>query len=216
MVVRWIGFWAHYQTLPKLTLYTDDGCRSTTIQRGQLKALAKFFHKRDWKMKLSENLKACGFEGTSEGFEAMLLESLRTDFPTSTIDAVLRTPAVATRFCEFVREQFPSANLHDAIVLGTLMNIRRRKECSPKLIGNPSKVKLSKLLADGGCSMGVSDFRELVASCLETMCKGQSIHQVICHPREALALCEYIRSKSRAVSLQHSLILQVLLTYRKR
>ncbi len=167
-------------------------------------------------MKLSENLKACGFEGTPEDFKAMLLESLRTDFPMSSIDVVLRTPAVATRFCEFVRERFPNANLHDAIVLGTLMNIRRRKECSQNLIGTPSKVKLSKLLADGGCSMGVSDFRELVAACLKTMCRGQPIHSVICHPREALALCEFIKAKSKASSLPHSLILQVLLTFRKK
>ena len=167
-------------------------------------------------MKLSENLKACGFDGTPDGFKAMLLESLRTDFPTSTIDAVLRTPAVATRFCEFVRERIPSANLHDAIVLGTLMNIRRRKDCPQKLIGGPSKVKLSKLLADGGCSMGVADFRKLVATCLDTMCKGQSIHEVLCHPREALALCEYIRAKCKSAALPHSLILQVLLTFRKR
>lgn len=167
-------------------------------------------------MKLSENLKACGFEGTPDAFKAMLLESLRSDFPTSTIDLVLRTPAVATRFCEFVREQFPGANLHDAIVLGTLMNIRRRKECSQKLIGAPSKVKLSKLLSDGGCPLGISDFRQLVADCLETMCTGQSIHQVICHPRESLALCEFIRAKSKASALPHSLILQVLLTFRKR
>jgi hypothetical protein len=167
-------------------------------------------------MKLSENLKACGFESTPESFKAMLLESLCTDFPTSTIDAVLRTPAVATRFCECVRERFPNANLHDAIVLGTLMNIRKRKECSQKLIGTPSKVKLSKLLSDGGCSMGVADFRKLVAACLEAMCKGQTIHDVICHPRESLALCEFIKTKSKASALPHSLILQVLLTFRKR
>lgn len=167
-------------------------------------------------MKLSENLKACGFEGTPESFKAMLLESLSTDFPTSSIDAVLRTPAIATRFCEVVREHFPTANLHDAIILGTLMNIRRRKECSQKLIGTPSKMKLSRLLADGGCSLGVADFRNLVAACLETMCKGQSIQDVLCHPREALALCEYIRAKCKAASLPHSLILQVLLTFRKR
>jgi hypothetical protein len=167
-------------------------------------------------MKLSENLKACGFEGSPEGFKAMLLESMRTDFPTSTIDAVLRTPAVATRFCEFVRDQFPNANLHDAIILGTLMNIRRRKECSQKLIGAPSKVKLSKLLADGGCSMRVADFRQLVATCLETMCKGQSIKEVLRHPREALALCEYVKAKCDAAALPHSLILQVLLTFREK
>ena len=111
-------------------------------------------------MKLSENLKACGFEGTPEVFKAMLLESLRTDFPTSTIDAVLRTPAVATRFCEFVRERFPSANLHDSIVLGTLMNIRRRKDCPQKLIGGPSRVKLSKLLADGLILQVLLNFRK--------------------------------------------------------
>ena len=167
-------------------------------------------------MKLSENLKACGFEGTPEGFRSMLLESLRSDFPTSTIDAVLRTPAVATRFCECIREHFPNANLHDALILGTLMNVRRRKECPQKLIGMPSKVKLSTLLADGGCTMGVADFRQLAAACLGTMCKGQSIHEVLCHPREALALCEYIRVKCKAAPLPHSLILQVLLTYRKK
>lgn len=167
-------------------------------------------------MKLSENLKACGFEGTPEEFRTILLESLKSDFPTSTIDAVLRTPAVATRFCEFVREQYPNANLHDAIILGTLMNIRRRKECPQKLIGAPSKVKLSTLLVDGGCAMPVADFRQLAANCLETMFQGQSIHEVLCHPREALALCEYIRVKCKAAPLPHSLILQVLLTYRKK
>lgn len=76
-------------------------------------------------MKLSENLKASGFEGTPESFRSMLLESLRSDFSTSTIDAVLRTPADATRFCGCICEQFPNANLHVALMLGTLMNIRR-------------------------------------------------------------------------------------------
>ena len=167
-------------------------------------------------MKLSENLRACGFEGTPENFRSMLLESLRSDFPTSTIDIVLRKPAVATRFCECVREQIPNANLHDALILGTLMNVRRRKECPQKIIGLPSKVKLSTLLADGGCTMGVADFRQLAAACLETMYKGQSIHEVLCHPREALALCEYIRVRCKAAPLPHSLILQVLLTYRRK
>ena len=154
-------------------------------------------------MKLSENLRACGFEGTPENFRSMLLESLRSDFPTSTIDAVLRTPAVATRFCECIREQFPNANLHDALVLGALMNVRRRKECPQKLIGLPSKVRLSTLLAEGGCTMGVADFRKLAAACLEMMCKGQSIHEVLCHPREALALCEYIRVKCKEIGRAH-------------
>jgi hypothetical protein len=95
------------------------------------------------------------------------------------------------------------------------MSIRRRKECPKKLIGGPSKVKLSKLLTDGGCSMGVTEFRRLVAGCLESMCEGQSIHTVLCHPREALALCEFIKTKSKAATLPHSLILKVLLSIRK-
>lgn len=165
-------------------------------------------------MKLSENLKACGFEGSTEEFKNLLIETLRTNFPTATIDSVLSTPAVATRYCEILRESYPDANLHDALVLGTLMSIRRRKECPKKLIGGPSKVKLSKLLADGGCSMSVSEFREMVAHCLENMCEGQSIHTVLCHPREALALCEYIKSKSQSANLPHSLILKVLLSIR--
>ena len=166
-------------------------------------------------MRLSENLSACGFAGTTEDFKHLLLETLRTNFPTATIDSVLNTPAVATNYCEIIREAFPDANLHDAIVLGTLMTIRRRKECPKKLIGGPSKVSLSKLLADGGCSMKVSDFRQLVAACLKSMCGEQSIHTVLCHPREALALCEYIKTKSQAASLPHSLILKVLLSIRK-
>ena len=166
-------------------------------------------------MKLSENLMACGFVGSTEDFKGLLLETLRANFPTSTIDSVLSTPAVATRFCEMIRESNPDANLHDALVLGTLMSIRRRKECPKKLIGGPSKVKLSKLLTDGGCSMGVTEFRRLVAGCLENMCEGQSIHTVLCHPREALALCEFIKTKSKAATLPHSLILKVLLSIRK-
>jgi hypothetical protein len=166
-------------------------------------------------VKLSENLKACGFEGTTDDFKSLLLETLRTNFPTATIDSVLSTPAIATKYCETIRECFPDANLHDAIVLGTLMNIRRRKECPKKLIGGPSKVLLSKLLADGGCKMTVTAFRQLVAECLKRMCDGQSIHTVLCHPREALALCEYIRTKSQSDRLPHSLILKVLLSIRK-
>ncbi len=167
-------------------------------------------------MKLSENLKACGFTRSTEDFKGLLLETLRTNFPTATIDFVLSTPAVATKYCETIRESYPEANLHDAIVLGTLMNIRKRKECPKKLIGGPSKVRLSKLLSDGGCSMKVSAFRELVAECLANMCDGQSIHAVLCHPREALALCEYIKTKSQADALPHSLILKVLLSIRKK
>ena len=183
---------------------------------GSRNELGRSFSQTEMEMKLSENLKACGFDGTPEDFRGILLESLRSDFPTSTIDIVLRTPAAATRFCECIRAQFPDANLHDGLILGALMNIRRRKDCPPKLIGAPSKVKLSTLLADGGCSMEVADFRQLAAECLDTMCKGQSIHEVLCHPREALALCEYIRLKCKAAPLPHSLILQVLLTYRKK
>jgi len=167
-------------------------------------------------MKLSENLKACGFESSTEKFKSLLLETLRTNFPTATIDSVLSTPAVATKYCETIRETYPDANLHDAIVLGTLMNIRRRKECPKKLIGGPSKIKLSKLLSDGGCKMTITAFRKLVAECFRNICDEQSIHTVLCHPREALALCEYIKTKSEAASLPHSLILKVLLSIRKK
>ena len=167
-------------------------------------------------MKLSENLKACGFEGSTEEFKTLLLETLRTNFPATTIDSVLSTPAVATRFCETIRESNPDANLHDSIVLGTLLTIRRRKECPKKLIGEPSKVKLSKHLTNGGCSMKVSEFRDLVSDCLSNMFDGQSIHTILCHPRESLALCEYIKTMSQASSLPHSLILKVLLSIRKK
>ena len=127
-------------------------------------------------MKLSENLMACGFVGSTEDFKGLLLETLRANFPTSTIDSVLSTPAVATRFCEMIRESNPDANLHDALVLGTLMSIRRRKECPKKLIGGPSKVKLSKLLTDGGCSMGVTGCWLL----------GKHVRRTI-HPHRALS-----------------------------
>lgn len=167
-------------------------------------------------MKLSENLKACGFDGSTEKFKSLLLETLRTNFPTSTIDSVLSTPAIATKYCETIRETNPDANLHDVIVLATLMNIRRRKECPSKLIGVPSKTRLSKLLSDGGCSLTVTEFRELAAACLEDMCDGQSIHAVLCHPREALALCEHIKTRSKSSELPHSLILKVLLSIRKK
>jgi len=167
-------------------------------------------------MKLSEKLKACGFEGSTEEFKGLLLETLRTNFPAATIDSVLSTPALATKYCETIRETYPEANLHDAIVLATLMNIRRRKECPKKLIGGPSKIRLSKLLSDGGCVMTVTAFRQLVAECLTNMCDGQSIHAVLCHPREALALCEYVKARSQAASLPHSLILKVLLSIRRK
>jgi hypothetical protein len=169
-----------------------------------------------WKMKLSEELNACAYKGTTDRFKALLLETMRADFPMLTIDAVLSTPAAATRFCEVIRETSPSANLHDAIILRTLMTIRKRKECPVKLIGGPSKVKLSKLLADSGCPMGVDEFRKVVAACLSSMFNGRSIHDVLCHPREALALCEYVRSKSKAEVLPHTLILKVLLSIRKK
>ena len=167
-------------------------------------------------MKLSENLKACGFDGSTEAFKSLLLETLRANFPATTIDSVLSTPAVATRFCEIIRESNPDANLHDSIVLGTLLTIRRRKECSKKLIGEPSKVKLSKHLSNGGCTMKVSEFRQLVAECLTNMFDGQSIHTILCHPRESLALCEYVKTKSQSSTLPHSLILKVLLSIRKK
>jgi hypothetical protein len=167
-------------------------------------------------MKLSENLKACGFDGSTESFKGLLLKTLQSDFPTATIDSVLNSPAIATRYCETIREQHIDANLHDAIILKTLMTIRRRRECPKKLIGGPSKVRLSKLLADGGCSMPVGGFRELVTACLKDMCDGQSIQAVLCHPREALALCEYIKAKSQFPSLPNSLILKVLWSIRER
>jgi hypothetical protein len=167
-------------------------------------------------MKLSENLKACGFEGTTEEFKGVLIRIMQSDFPTTTIDTVLSTPAVATRYCEAVRESCPDANLHDLLVLSTLMGIRKRKECPKKLIGGPSEMRLSKLLANSGCSMHVDEFRKLIADCLVNMYPDQTIHAIICHPRESLALCEFIKSKVQVDSLPHALILRVLLSIRRK
>jgi hypothetical protein len=169
---------------------------------------------KDQRMRLSTELVAYGISESSDSFRERLVEKLLRAFPGRSIDSVVCNPIEASRYCEMIRAECES-NPPDVVILKSLMNIRRKKSCPTGLKSLNGKKRLKSKLSEIGYESGEDEFRDLVSDCLADMYKSQTIDEVLCHPHEAAALCNYIRSRGESDELTDELILTTLLNNRK-
>lgn len=167
------------------------------------------------RMLLAEELAACDCPDSPEKFKERLIDGLMQSFPGRTIDGLVCEPMEALKFCDLIRQGVGSESMADVVILKSLMNIRRRKDCPVGLKPARTQRFLKNELADCGCEIPPKAFRELLVNCLADMYKSRTIDELLCHPREAGALCNYIRRKADCAQLPDRLILSTLMNGRK-
>jgi hypothetical protein len=166
-------------------------------------------------MLLKQELAACQCKDSPEVFRDRLIRILTSQYPGRTIDALVCSPREALTYCNDVREEVGSECLFDGVILKALMNIRKRKDCPTGLRKPRSRRNLQRELQEAGCRMDASAFKELTIDCLADMYKSLTIDEIVCHPREAMALCNYARMRARCEHLPDDLILSTLMNIRK-
>lgn len=166
-------------------------------------------------MLLADELRACECTDSPEKFRERLIDSLSETFPGRSIDSLVCTPVDALSYCEKIRDEVGAQALYDVVILKSLMNIRKRKDCPTGLKSAGPRRNLKRELQEAGCQSGAAAFKELVGDCLADMYKSRTIDELICHPREARALCNYVRTQAQCSSLTDNLILSTLMNVRK-
>lgn len=165
-------------------------------------------------MLLATELKAYRVAESPDNFKKVLITTLFSEFPGRSIDSVLCRPSDALDYCKMVRKAIAS-DPPDIVILKTLVNIRRGKSCPTGLKSNSERKFLRTRLREIGCTIEEHAFRELVNDCLASMYHNQTIDEVLCHPCEARALCQYVRNRRGCDVLTEELILGTLLNNRK-
>jgi hypothetical protein len=167
------------------------------------------------RMKLIDELQACECTDSREKFRERLVDALQEQFTGTTIDDLVCAPDDAIRYCDFLRSETGCPNLLDAVILKTLMNIRKSKECPRDLKKRRTPQRLQTALKDAACDLRPDQFRDLANDCLADMYKNRTIDELVCHPRESRALCNYVRAKAGCSILTSELILRTIMNSRK-
>lgn len=170
---------------------------------------------RRMRMKLKDELLNLGLQDSPEKFRERLIDELMERFKGETIDSLVCQPPQAERFCERIREEYGCAKLSDYVVLKTLMNIRRRKDCPRGLCPSPSRRRLDTKLAAEGVNVKGDEFNDVVANCFAELFRNMTVDDVLCDPKCSIQLCKAVRSKLACDYLSDSLILSTLLNSRK-
>ena len=165
-------------------------------------------------MRLATELIAYGISDAPDAFRDRLIAKLLKAFPGRSIDSIVCRPPDAIRYCEMIREDVTS-DPPDVVILKSLMNIRRMKSCPTGLKSPQTKKNLKYKLSELGCTINADEFRELVSDCLADMYHSQTIDEILCHPHEAAALCNYVRNRGESDEMADELILTTLLNNRK-
>ncbi len=166
-------------------------------------------------MLLVHELSACECPDSPEKFKERLIDTIQEDFPGLTIDDLVCEPDRALAYCERIRDEAEAPNLHDPVILKTLMNIRRNKLCPRELKIKRHRINLDRALREHDCDLSPKEFREDLVDAFASMYKSRTIDELLCHPREARAFCNYSRSRLGCVELPNSLILRTLMNVRK-
>jgi hypothetical protein len=167
------------------------------------------------KMLLAEELKVCACEDSPEKFRDRLIDEMTSSYPGKSIDDLVCNPLSSLGYCDRIRQGIGSECLYDVFILKSLLNIRKRKDCPTGLKRHRTRRVLSRELLNAGCRLLAGRFRELVNDCLADMYKSQTVDGLLCHPREAAALCNYVRNRSACNALSDELILSTLMNNRK-
>jgi len=171
--------------------------------------------KRKKRMLLKNELAACGCTDSPDEFRERLIDAMLVHCPGMTIDTLVCDPAMALSYFEYVRDGVGSEALHEVIVLKTLMNIRRQKGCPTGLRSTGRRRNLKKEIENVECDIDPSRFKELTCDCHADMYKSVTIDEIVCHPREAMALCAQVRNRTGCQALSDELILSTLMNVRK-
>lgn len=165
-------------------------------------------------MNLETELTAAGYNRSVEEFNRTLIDTLISAFPNRTIDRLACIPVDAIQYAKAVQQLPASGNIPEYVILKALMNIRRRKDC-PRGLQRRSPRILRTWLRKLGCSMKASTFRTFCVDCLADMYKSQTVDEVVCHPNEAIQLCNYARKRASCITLSDDIILSTLMNTRK-
>lgn len=77
-------------------------------------------------MRLHEELTACGCKMDEEAFRQIVAFGFDELFPGWTDEQLLKIPDEAKRFCSIVRQRCKAPKMADSVILGTVMNLRKR------------------------------------------------------------------------------------------
>jgi hypothetical protein len=167
------------------------------------------------RMKLKEKLLASKCYDSPEKFRERLIENLMTQFPGTTIDNLVCNPMNSLDYCDRIREGVASELLENEFILKSLMNIRKRKNCPTGLKSRGKRQLLKSKLLNAGCDIDALRFKEMIVDCLAGMYRDLTIDDLVCMPRGAGALCNYVRMKAKCDGLSDELILSALMNVRK-
>jgi len=165
-------------------------------------------------MHTSTELKLAGISESAVQFRNRLIARLQGSFPGFTIEQLLCTPELADQFVDLIRQEVHCPSLNGAVILGTLVNIRKRKDC-PTGLNNKRRRNRTKELADAGCALCLREFKELACDCLADMYTSRTIDSVLCYPDQARELSAYVRRRCDCSSLTDEMILSTIMNVRK-
>jgi len=166
-------------------------------------------------MQTKTELRLVGITESLAQFRERLINRLIEAFPGYTIDCLLCTPEDASRFVQLIRDELDCPGLNGAVILGSLINIRKRKDCPTGLKGSRARRKRQQELQSAGCSLHLKEFQDLACDCLADMYKSRTIDSVLCYPNEAQGLARYVRRRAGCGMLDDELILSNIMNVRK-
>lgn len=167
------------------------------------------------RMKLIDELQAGECQDSPEKFRERLIDNLVSDFPEKTIDELICTPTDALDYCNRIRQGVGSECLSDVVILKALVNIRKQKNCPTGLKSRGRRRIVKKELLNAGCDLDPLLFKDLVVDALAGMFRDLTIDELVCQPREARSLCNYVRTKAECPQLSDDFILSTLMNVRK-
>ncbi len=166
-------------------------------------------------MQLKQELKIAEVDESVDAFRERLINRLMEWFPGRTIDGLICRPAEALRYCDQMRSDVGSSSLCDIVILKALVNIRKQTKAPTGLLAKTTRRNVKNELMSAGCDLEPDAFKELATDCLSGMYKDTTIDETLCHPREALALCNYVRQQAGCTGLADEFILSTIMNYRK-
>lgn len=166
-------------------------------------------------MQLAQELIYAECRDTTEEFHARLISVFRAKHPDCTIDELVCRPMDAIKYTDSVRSDAKCKTLSDYVILHSAMNFRKRKKWPTGMKETVTRINYSRELAAAGYSGNRDDFRAFVTDCCASMYKSLPIDHITCYPRQALALCNFVRDHSGCPSLSDELILRAIQGNRK-
>ncbi|MBA2116089.1 hypothetical protein HOV93_32780 [Planctomycetes bacterium FF15] len=166
-------------------------------------------------MQLAQELKYSECDDTGEEFRQRLIRVFDTKHPYCTIDELVCRPRDAMKYADAVRSDAKCKTLSDYIILQSAMNFRKRKKWPTGMKKEITRTNFNRALADAGYPGDRDAFREFTIDCLASMYKSLSVDHITCYPRQALALCNFVRDHSGCTNLSDELILRAIQGNRK-